>query len=47
MEANLPIFEVFRSANLSPSGPVPWGTDVPESSVGVYVVSRVDDPKVD
>jgi len=47
MEANLTIFEVFRSANLSPTGPVPWGTDVPESSAGVYVVSRADDPKVD
>ena len=40
------VAELFKKANLSPSSPVPWGTDVPESSAGVYVVARLGDPNV-
>jgi hypothetical protein len=42
----LTVAEIFTKANLSPRGPVPWGTQVAESSVGVYVVARVGDPTV-
>ena len=43
----LTVAELFQTAGLSPRGPVPWGTDVPESNAGVYVVARVGDPKAD
>lgn len=35
------VAEVFRAAGLLPCGPVRWGTEVLESSAGVYVVARV------
>jgi hypothetical protein len=42
------VAELFQLANLSPSGPVQWGTDPPtdpsELSPGVYVVARVGSP---
>lgn len=40
------VAEIFQKANLSPSRTVPWGADVPETSAGVYVIARVDDPEV-
>jgi hypothetical protein len=42
---NMTVAEVFRAAELSPHGPVPWGTQVQECSPGVYVVARVRDPE--
>ena len=39
------VAEIFNIANLSPSGPVLWGTDPPETNAGVYVVARVGDAK--
>jgi hypothetical protein len=39
------VAEVFRTAKLSPLGPVPWGTQVPERTPGVYVIARVRDPE--
>ena len=42
---NLTVAELFKTANLSPSIPVPWGTDVTEPRAGVYVVARVGDPE--
>ena len=44
MDASMTVTEIFRKANLSPLGPVPWGTQVPELCAGVYVVARVGDP---
>ena len=38
------IAELFDSAGLSPSGPVPWKEPVPERKAGVYVI--VEEPNV-
>ena len=46
MGADVTVAETFKQAGLSPSGLVPWGTDVPESNAGVYVVARVGDPNL-
>ena len=41
------VAEIFRQANLTPHGPVSWGTPILESSEGgVYVVARVGDPTI-
>jgi ethanolamine utilization protein EutA len=40
----LSVREVFERADLKPSGPVSWGSPVPEKCPGVYVVSLVEDP---
>jgi hypothetical protein len=45
LEKNMTVAEVFRTAGLSPLGPVPWGTQVPECSPGVYVIARVREPE--
>jgi hypothetical protein len=45
MESSLTVAEIFNIANLSPSGPVSWGTDPPETNAGVYVVARVGDAR--
>jgi len=45
MESNLTVAEIFKVANLLPSGPVIWGTDPPETNAGVYVIARVDNEK--
>jgi len=42
----LTIVEIFKSVGLSPNGPVPWGTDVPEANAGVYVLARGKDPSI-
>lgn len=47
MGISLTVAELFNIANLSPSGPVLWGTDPPESNAGVYVIARVRDAKDD
>jgi hypothetical protein len=36
--------EVFAGAGLVPNGCVPWGTPIPRSTPGVYVVATTDDP---
>jgi hypothetical protein len=49
MRVSLTVAEIFTKANLSPHGPVPWGTQASESSAdrsGVYVVARVKSPTV-
>lgn len=35
--------EIFKAAKLSPMGVVPWGTPIPETSSGVYIVSLISD----
>lgn len=42
--AALCVAQLFRHVRLVPCGPMPWGTPVPESRSGVYVVSLVRDP---
>jgi hypothetical protein len=34
--------EVFKAAGLSPNGPLPWGTPIPEQGSGVYLVELLD-----
>ena len=46
MDASLTVAEIFKNANLSPRGPVRWGTQVSESGAGIYVVARVGDATV-
>jgi hypothetical protein len=36
---NLDIEDLFGSAGLSPSGPIPWGQDCPERGTGVYAIA--------
>jgi hypothetical protein len=36
------VAELFATAGLEPHGPVPWGTPVPETAQGVYVVALTD-----
>jgi hypothetical protein len=36
--------DVFAAAALSPHGPVPWGTPVPERRPGVYVIALTESP---
>jgi hypothetical protein len=43
LDFKLTVAEIFEFAKLSPSGPVPWGADSPETNSGVYVVARVSD----
>lgn len=38
------VADVFSAAGLVPAGPVRWGTPVPETAQGVYVVALTDDP---
>lgn len=41
------VTELFRAANLSPSGPVPWKERVPDcKEAGVYVVARTNDATI-
>jgi hypothetical protein len=40
------VAELFDEAKLSPCGPVRWGTEIPVSCAGVYVVALVGDAKV-
>ncbi len=40
------VSEIFEIANLSLHGPVQWMAAIRESSKGVYVVARADDPHV-
>jgi hypothetical protein len=41
MAATLTVAEIFNEAKLSPRGPVRWGSQISESSAGVYVVALV------
>jgi hypothetical protein len=38
------VADVFAAAGLVPAGPVRWGTPVPDTGQGVYVVALTDDP---
>ena len=46
MDTHLTVTEVFKAANLSPRGPVLWGTRISDlpTCKGVYVVARIADP---
>jgi hypothetical protein len=40
------VAEIFKKAKLSTcKTPMPWGTEIPEASAGVYVVARAKGPK--
>lgn len=41
MTGALTVTEVFRSAELVPQGPVPWGSPILETRPGIYVVALV------
>src|SRR5947209_4198782 len=41
MAAN--VAEIFKEANLTPHGPVRWGTAIPDKSPGIYVVALTGD----
>lgn len=43
MPKGLSVAELFQQAGLVPCGPVRWGTPLPESGAGVYVVALVPD----
>ena len=40
------VSELFKTANLSPCGPVPWCTPVPEYTCAVYLVALVRKPRL-
>jgi hypothetical protein len=48
MDSILTVTELFRKANLSPHGPVPWEKGISDLPMckGVYVVARVGDPNL-
>jgi hypothetical protein len=41
--SDMTITEVFSLANLSPYGPVPWGTKISEARPGIYIVALAKD----
>ena len=41
---NLTVAELFGGLSLSLHGPLPWGTQIPESNSGVYLVARGANP---
>ena len=44
MPLGVTVAEVFAAANLTPCGPLHWGTAIEETRPGVYVVSVASDP---
>jgi len=42
----LTVAEIFKRVNLSPCGPKPWLTSIPEDEPGIYVVSLAGKPEL-